>query len=299
MIHFIVNATSGSSAGTKALRVCSDICMSKGLSYSVNLTERKAHAEEHAKNLSAAGEGLIVAIGGDGTFHEVLNGIDPAVTAVGFVPAGSGNDFARAAKLQREPAKAFNDILRGDKKQIDYIQVSNRRCLNVAGTGMDVDVLTAVYGKTNALTYYTSLLACLAKFKPYDVRIKTGGETIEKSCIMVGVCNGVAIGGGITLSPQSEIDDGKLNLIIMEKKDRGLLKILPKFMKGKHMDFPETTHMLIEDAEIVSYGLRGDIPFDESAKKPPIQLDGEIYEDLPFVCNVVKNGLTTFKTSLK
>lgn len=297
MINFIVNVKSGNSAGAKALRICSDICMERKLSYSVHLTGRPGHAEEYAKALSQEGEDLIVAIGGDGTFHEILNGIDPDVTAVGFVPAGSGNDFARAAGLNSKPEKAFEDILRGEKKKIDYIQVSDRRCLNVAGTGMDVDVLTAVYGKNNALTYYASLLARLAKFKPYDVRIRTGGETIEKSCIMVGVCNGVAIGGGIKLSPLSKIDDGMLNLIVMEKKERGLFKILPKFMKGKHMDFPETFHMPVEEVEIINYGVRGDVPFDESAVSPPIQLDGEIYTDLPFKCKIVKSGLTTFITS--
>ena len=292
MINFIVNIKSGRGNGEKALKTCVDICAKNGINFSVNITQHPGHAAEYARQISAKGGDTIAAIGGDGTFHEVLNGVDTEKTAVGFIPAGRGNDFARAAKLKLDTKGAFEDILRGEKKYIDYIQIGEKRCLNVAGTGMDVDVLQAVYGKKSALTYYTSLIACILKFKPYDVRIKIEDKAIEKSCIMVGVCNGTSFGGGITLSPHSKIDDGKLDILIMEKKERSLLKILPKFKKGKHMDFPETNHIVCDEIEIINYGPSGE----ESAARPPIELDGEIYTDLPFNCKVIKSGLTTFTT---
>ena len=290
MINFIVNVKSGRGNGEKAFKICTDICLKKGINFAAHITQRPGHATEYAEKICAAGGDLIVAIGGDGTFHETLNGVDTARAAVGFIPAGRGNDFARAAGLSLNPEKAFADVLRGEKKQIDYIQVGEKRCLNIAGTGMDVDVLQAVYGKTGFLTYYASLLSAITKFKPYDMRIKFNGETVEKSCIMVGICNGTSFGGGIKLSPDSKIDDGKLDLIIMEKKERSLLKILPKFKKGKHMDFPETTHYVVDEVEIVNRGLHGE----ENAVRPPIELDGEIYSELPFNCRVIKGGLTTF-----
>lgn len=294
MINFIVNAKSGKSAGAKALAVCGNMCVSRGIAYSVHATTKQGDAEAYARKLSENGDVEIVAIGGDGTFHEVLNGIDPERATLGFVPAGSGNDFARAARLSSNPEKAFAAILHGEKKYIDYIQVGERRCLNVAGTGMDVDVLEAVYGKNNAITYYTSLVARLMRFKPYDMRIKANGQTIEKSCIMVGVCNGTAFGGGIRLSPFSSLDDGLLNVIIMEKTNRSVFKVLPKFTKGKHMDCPETTHFTCEEIEIVNYGKHGEERGDGSGSLPSIELDGEIYNDIPFNCKVIRKGLKTF-----
>lgn len=290
MINFIVNSQSGKRQGKIALNTCTNICAKKGLTYSVHFTKYVAHAEEIAKELSAQGHKLIVTIGGDGTFHEVLNGIDPAVSTMGFVPAGRGNDFALACGFSKDPSVAFNNILKYDEKNIDYIQVNDRRCLNVAGTGMDVDVLKAVLNK-GGLSYYTSLISCLVKFKPYYCRIKVNGEVIDRKCIMVGVCNGIAIGGGMKLSPESVIDDGKLNIIIMEKKEKALLGIVNKFKKGKHMNLPETTQILTDEIEILNYGLDEQDAFSDIQPKCDIQLDGEIYKDVPFKCKIMKGGL--------
>ncbi len=285
MYNFIVNKGSGKRRGEEFLNRITEFCDSKGIEYAVYPTEAKSHAEKIARELCGQGVGNITAIGGDGTFHEVLNGLtSPEKTTVGFVPAGRGNDFARAAKLSLKPIEAFGDVLRGETKRIDYIRCGDRRCLNVAGTGMDVDVLQAVIDKKNAISYYVSLVKCLLGFKPYHVRITARGETYEKDCIMVGIGNGVAIGGGMLVCPDAKIDDGKLDLMIAEKLDRGLIALIPKFIKGKHDKLPELKHYDIERAEIDTFGR-------------PIQLDGEIYENTSFDCEIVKGGLTTYKVA--
>ena len=110
------------------------------------------------------------------------------------------------------------------------------------------------------------------------------GTTLEVNCIMVGVCNGIAFGGNIRLSPVSEIDDGFLDVIIMQMPEDGkIMKVLPKFVKGKHMDMPITTHIRCKKVEIES--------------DAAVELDGEIYKDLPFNCEVVEKGLTIFTPS--
>lgn len=283
MYHFVVNKTSGKNRGKKYLQKITEYCNDNAIDYTVYETNAKGHATVLTQDLCLHGADNVIAIGGDGTFHEVLNGLlTPDVTAVGFIPAGRGNDFARAAKLSLKPVEAFKDIVRGEKKTIDYIQVGEKRCLNVAGTGMDVDVLQAVIDKKNTISYYISLVRCLMRFKPYRVTIRANGEEYEKNCIMVGVGNGVAIGGGMLVCPAAKIDDGKLDLVVAEKLDRGLLRLIPGFIKGKHDKLPELTHIDAEEIEVDNGG-------------GPIQLDGEIYHDLPLRCKIVKGGLTTFR----
>lgn len=281
MYDFVVNAGSGKNRGGKYLARITEYCDAKGIEYSVHKTEAKGHAERITRELCERSADTVVAIGGDGTFHEVLNGLDTERVRLGFIPAGRGNDFARAAKLESDPVKAFEVILAGKVRNIDYIDCGTRRCLNVAGTGMDVDVLQSVIDKKNAISYYISLVGCLLKFKPYHMRITADGETFERDCIMVGISNGVAIGGGMMCSPDAKIDDGKLDLMIAEKKDRSVLRVLPRFLSGKHEGLPELSHRDVEEVEVDN----GDYP---------IQLDGEIYTGMRLKCKIVKGGLMTF-----
>lgn len=288
MYNFVVNKLSGRNRGENNLNILTAYCNANGIDYSVYETNARGHATKLTQMLCNSGADNVIAIGGDGTFHEVLNGVtDFSAVRIGFIPSGRGNDFARAAALPLKPLDAFADILAGETKTIDYISVGPKRCLNIAGTGMDVDVLRAVADKRNAFTYYTSLVRCLMKFTPYHVEIKAvtpdGEICLVKDCIMVGVCNGTDFGGGMHIAPGASISDGKLDLMIAEKLDRGPIGILSKFVKGKHDKLPEVTHYEITEIDVIG--------------NCPIELDGEIYENIPLRCKVVHNGLVTFKNA--
>ena len=285
MYNFIVNERSGKYRGQKAIRKITEYCNDNKIEYQVYITNAVGHAKKLTEELCMKGETEIIAVGGDGTFHEVLNGIvDFSSVTVGFIPAGRGNDFARSAHLSLDPIEAFEDITKNQIKKIDFIKVGDDlRCLNVAGTGMDVDVLQAVIDKKNAISYYTSLVSCILRYKPYRVKITLNGETYEKDCIMVGICNGGYIGGGMHIGTNAEIDDAKLDICIVEKQKRGLLGVLPSFVKGKHEKLPECIHIDAERIEVDSFG-------------KPIELDGEIYDGRTLTCEIVKGGLRTYKT---
>lgn len=285
MYNFVVNERSGKFRGRKCIKKITDYCNENGIEYQVLITNAVGHAKQLVSDLCDKGADNVIAVGGDGTFHEVLNGIkDFSSITVGFIPAGRGNDFARSAGLSLDPMEAFGAILKGETRRIDYIEIGDLRSLNVAGTGMDVDVLKAVIDKKNAISYYTSLIGCLLNYKPYHVKITLNGETFEKDCIMVGVCNGGYFGGGMKVGANAVIDDGKLDVCIVEKLKRGLMPVLPSFVKGKHARLPECTHVDADEIEIDTFG-------------KPIELDGEIYSDKPFNCKIVKGGLITFKTT--
>lgn len=281
-MDIIANATSGKGKGKKALDAVTMYLDGLNIPYTVHLTERKGHGEELARAASERGEEVIVALGGDGTFHEALNGIDFSVSRLGLIPAGRGNDFAiggKAASL--DPIQAIADIVRGEPRELDYIAVSNRRCMNVGGTGLDVEVLLKTAKSRNKLSYVASLARCLLRFKPYHVSVSANDEQHEYDCIMAGVCNGTQIGAGIKLSPVSKPDDGKLDILIIEKpKGVPTLLVMPGFVKGKHMKKPYVKHIICESVKIET--------------PAPVQLDGEIYYDLDFDAHVVKGGVKTF-----
>lgn len=285
MLNFIVNAHSGRGKGQKTLRKIIDYCFRHKLEYTVHLTSAQGHATRIAKALCENDSSTIIAVGGDGTFHEVLNGIISfEKTTLGFIPSGRGNDFARGLGIPLDTKKALDIIRAGKTRNIDYIMVGDKRCLNVAGTGLDVDVLQRVAGKHGKITYISSLIHCLKNFEPYNVSVTTkDGEKKDFSCIMIGVCNGKQFGGGIKLSPLSKVDDGLMNIVIMSiPKDNKIFRVLGKFLKGKHIDMPFTTHFTAEKIQI------------RTDKPHPIQIDGEIYNDIDFSCTLVKGGIRTF-----
>lgn len=281
MIHFIINRSSGKGRGSKACSAIADYMQKAQIPFAMHFTHARGDGERIAREITTATpRAHLVAVGGDGTFHEVLNGlVDPHESALSFLPAGRGNDFARAAHLEQKVPAALERILHTPPRYIDYIEAGGRRCLNVAGTGLDIDVLERVAGKDGKLRYLTSLVYCLHRFVPYDVEICTDGVTEKLSCILVAVCNGVAFGGGIRLNPLGKIDDGKADVIAMEMpKDGKLMKVLPKFVKGKHMQLPITHHRLCDTVTV-------------RTRDVPVELDGEIYRDRPLDCRIVAGGL--------
>ena len=280
----ITNPGSGSGVGKKTETQLKTYLDAKEIDYEIFETKAKGHARELAASF---GGGTIIAAGGDGTFHEVLNGIDTENCRLGFVPSGRGNDFAATMGLERKPLKALDVILDGTPAEIDYIDAGGGlRCLNVCGTGLDVAVLENVANKKDTkFTYLMSLLYCIMHFTPYELDVQIGDDEIRRfSCIMAGVCNGKQFGGGIKLSPNSSLTSGKLDVIVMELPEKNkIMRALWGFVGGKHLDKPYTHAFECERVKVTS------------SANYPIELDGEIYRDRVLDCRVVKSGLKTFR----
>ncbi len=289
MLNFIVNVKSGKGQGLKNLKKIIDFCYDHKVEYTVHITSAQGHAERIAKTLCEQDSHNIVAVGGDGTFHEVINGVKGYEEVnVGFIPSGRGNDFARKAKLHMDPVKALRDIVRGETFRMDIISVGQRRCLNIAGTGLDVEVLRAVEGKGNKITYLLALIKMLSNFRTVRLDYESNDKSLKgKEYVMIGVCNGAYFGGGLNISPQSDLSDGKLNVCAIALPQNGkLMSALTKFKKGNHIGKEYVTYFSCEQISITS-------PDNFS-----VELDGEIYDNLPFDCRIEKGGLKTFKTSL-
>lgn len=248
MFDIILNPNGGHGASLKALKVVEQCLKDANQDYTIHKTEYAGHAIQLAKELNESSDDLkLIVLGGDGTFNEVLNGLtDLTKVTMGIIPCGSGNDFIKASGHPKKYKEAMDVILQGSTSYVDYIKVGDKRCLNVAGAGMDVDVLTK-YATVKKLkgkaAYYYSLFYTLAHAKFHHMEITiNGGEPLERSVFMIGIGNGQFIGGGLKVCPNAVIDDGKLEVVIInEIKKSKIIAKLPKFLSGKHLacDFTE------------------------------------------------------------
>ena len=287
MLHIIYNPISGKKRAAKNVVEVEKILQARGVEYEVHETCEAHDGERIARDLTGRGETDIVVLGGDGTLHEVLNGlVDPFVCKIGLIPSGTGNDFATCVGLPLDVTKATEIILSGEAKDTDYIQVDDRRCMNVGGIGMDVDVLErCLRGKMRGkLKYFISLVKSVFAFKGYPVTVVIDGKEEKHNALLVDVCNGKVYGGGIPICPKAEVADGKISAMIVDniKGKFALIKALITLMKGKMLEYPKTTYCLCDEVII----------------KPEVacvsQLDGELYPDLKFHAKI-KTGLKFYR----
>lgn len=288
MYDIIVNPLGGKGKSLKALKTAEKIFAERGVEYTVHNTEYAGHATELARELSRKPEAKILVFGGDGSFNEVLNGIENFENVtLGIVPCGTGNDFVRASGHPIKIKEAIDLILKDNVGYIDYIDVGSRRCLNVAGAGMDVDVLlryAAMKAFRGKLKYYASLIDTLIHVKWHKLRLTIDGKTMDKSVFMIGVGNGTCIGGGMPICPDAKVDDGLLSVVIVNEMKKSRIPVeLPGFLSGKHVkkDYTEVYSAKEVTVEVLDDG--------------KIELDGEVIDDKILECKVVHNVLKVYR----
>ena len=289
MFHIIVNPQGGKGKSLKALAKVEQILKDKNVEYQVHKTEYAGHATEISRELSKTPDTKIIMMGGDGSFNEILNGIEnfDNVT-LGIVACGSGNDFIKTSGHPMDVEKAVGIILNGKEEYCDYIQLDDRRCLNVMGGGMDVDVLlnyaTRKHGPAK-VRYYMSLFHVLAHAKFHHLRVTVDdGEPMERHVFMIGVGNGAFFGGGIPICPSADPYDGELSIVVVnEMKKSKILVEIGGFLSAKHVKKPYT--------EVFS-GKKVHLEILDDSK---FETDGEIFDSTDIHCEVVHGKLKVFR----
>ena len=244
----IANPLAGRGRGRHAIPRVSDILKQQGLDFNLVQTEYAGHAVELARLAVAERYQTIVALGGDGTVHEVVNGVcadlgsdpNPAeVVKLGVIPAGSGNDFAYAVGLPPDVPRACLRLANGQTRLVDMGRINGR--FFAYGVGIGFDAVVNVESRKikrlrGVLLYLLSLLKVLVlHHKSYRVDITFDDIHLEQQAMMVSVANGQRYGGMFLVTPDAEVDDGLLDLCIVSPISRlEMLRLVALVIKGSH-----------------------------------------------------------------
>lgn len=211
------------------------------------------HAIELAKQAGEQGYDMVIAMGGDGTVHEVINGImqisEDKRPVLAVVPIGSGNDFGHAIGASRIPTEALVHALDGEASMVDLGLMTDEHGRkeyfdNTLGIGFGA-VVTIRSHKLPLLRgfimYLTSVIqTIILDHNPMSMQIETDDQRWEQSVIYLVLCNGPREGGGFLIAPEAKIDDGILHYAMITNVSRPMmLRIVPEVMKGTHGRFKQ------------------------------------------------------------
>jgi YegS/Rv2252/BmrU family lipid kinase len=257
-------------------------------SYRVLDTRSLEDAREQALEAAAQDE-TVVAIGGDGLVGGLAGALMNTKSALGIVPGGRGNDFARVLGIPSDPKEAARLVVDGEERLVDVADVNGRPFVGIASVGFDSDA-NRLANETKLvkgdLVYLYAGLRTLVEWKPATFDVVVDGEHHSVTGYGLAVANSKAYGGGMYLVPHAELDDGRLD-VMLSGKDSKLhhLTLMPKVFKGTHVDDPYLRWLTGSVIEVSA-----DRPF-------TVYADGDPIGDLPVTVRVSKHSLRVIAPS--
>jgi diacylglycerol kinase (ATP) len=283
------NPASRGGRGARALPAVTERLGQAGVEVEVHRTSSLADARKAACD-AADKVDAVVAMGGDGMVGACAAGLadagPDARAALGVVPAGGGNDVARALGLPHDdPLAAAGLLPRLVRRRIDLARADGRRWLNVAGAGFDAEVNRLANQRLRrapaTLRYVGALLAKLAVEQPARFTLTLDGHAQELAAWMVVVANGRSYGGGMRVAPAARFDDGVLDVVVIGDLGKAaFLATFPKVYSGRHVEHPRVAVHQARRVEL-------------AADRPrTVYADGEYAGELPMVFEVEPAALT-------
>lgn len=250
---FIINPKAGrrKRAAIIAERLKKELAERKAFG-EIHFTARPGHATDLARKAATS---VIVAVGGDGTVNEVANGLIGTSKILGIIPSGSGNDLVKSLGIAADYKSAVETLLTGKTKQIDCASVNceatqsnrivgnftERYFVNGVGIGFDAAVAertTHIHWLSGTPLYLAAVFQMLGKYKSPDFTIKLDATSFSSHNLLIAIGNGICAGGGFYLTPNAHVDDGKLDVCLIDEMSvPRILKLMPQVMKGKHENF--------------------------------------------------------------
>ncbi|MGQ9626895.1 MAG: diacylglycerol/lipid kinase family protein [Anaerolineae bacterium] len=272
-----------------------------GADFVADLTEREGHATELARRALDEGHRTIVAVGGDGTVNEVVNGlvIDngyihiPSDVTLGIIPGGTGSDLVRTIGIPYDHEKACLRLLKDHSRLIDLGVIEYRDAegrprrrlfANAAGMGIDSEIVerlrrgSKLVGGT--LPYLITLFRTLVDYKSKDVRACLDEFEFQKRVSSILVLNGRYLAGGMQAAPEASLDDGLFDILVLEAIGRLDLAInIFRVYRGTHLSHPKVHLYRAREVQI------------ESRQRMLIQADGELVGEAPLTLRVIPKAL--------
>ena len=289
---FLVNPAAENGAAGRRWPELAHEAASLGLQGDTRFSERPGHLTELARE-AAPDADLLVAVGGDGTVNEVVNGIAGLDVELALIPRGTGGDFVRTFGIPRKLDRAVEVALRGRTRAIDLGRGRYRSWAgedeesyfaNIASAGMSGAIAKRTNETSKALggkvSYAWATVAVFSRWRSDEVRVRVDGTEQAGRMHDVIVANGRYLGGGMKMVPEAEPDDGLLDvLLIGDLTKRDLLLTMPKTYRGKHLPHPKATLLRGTTVEI------------DAPEPLPVELDGEQPGTTPVCFEIVPRAL--------
>lgn len=282
----VCNTRSGRGAVARALPEIRDHLRRRGLDFEERHTEYAGHATRITREALESGCRFVVAVGGDGTIHEVVNGMivdDRAVrpdAVLGIVAAGTGSDFIKTFGLPEMPGHAVAHLDGGEAFPIDigkvtYTENGNRATRyfpNIAEVGIGAETVAKAQSLPRWLgptVYFFAFWMVIRGFKPANVKVDLVDRVHEGRMSNLVVANGQFFGGGMKVAPKAAPTDGLLDIQIHSARKREAIAIMPRMYKGEHIPHPD-----IHESKRVRLAIESEVPL-------RVEADGELLGHTP------------------
>lgn len=260
----IANPVSGRGRQNHLVKQVVDYLQEAGITPKLMWTDKRGHAEELASMAVRDEATHIVVLGGDGTIHEVVNGIMSSRTSVdsvilGILPLGTCNDLARELNISRKLSLGIQTLLNGIVRFVDLGKVAERYFITVATLGFDTRVSQYVASGAvpgvfrGTMKYLYGALATLFHYHLVQVHLRSDIDEFEGPIFLAAIANTSSYGGGMKIAPTAMIDDGCLTLCLVRQISHlEVVKLLPRVFSGKHINHPSVSTSIFRKLEITS-----------------------------------------------
>ena len=283
--HLIINPHGGLKSGEHIFKKVKPHFLEANAELNVIKTEYAGHAREIAREISIEGIAGLCSIGGDGTMHELINGLmersDNKMIHIGLITGGTGNSFMHDLNCL-DPIEAVQRILTNQVRKIDIFKAETKERtfygFNIIGWGMptDINLLAEKMRWLGSQRYNIASVLEVLKYKSRLARIEIEGKMIDADFGFVIGCNTIHTGKGMKMAPHAKLDDGLLDLIIVKKAGRiKFLKMFPKIFTGKHIEDP-----IVEYQQVKKFCIYPE-------RKNILNIDGELLGETPVVVEVI------------
>jgi diacylglycerol kinase (ATP) len=263
---FILNPMAGKGSGRKADRLLEALLRGFGMKFKAWHTEAPGHATQLARQATTS---HVVAVGGDGTINEVVNGLAGTDKIMGIIPTGSGNDFIKSIGVPHAMKKALQVLLNGHVRTIDVGRVQTGRSLDgsmkyaparlfVNGVGIGFDAAVArrvseITGLRGTALYLLAVLQTLGRYRAPEFTVRADAERWNRRQLLIAVGNGRCAGGGFYLTPDAKVDDGVLDVTVIEDVPiLTVLRLIPGVMAGKPVKNACVSYKKVNELEVTS-----------------------------------------------
>lgn len=258
-----------------------------GVDHEIRVSSSGEDLERLAREAGSQGTRVVAVLGGDGSVGLAANGVLGTRAALAVLPAGTGDDFASSIGVRRLEAATrllADPIIR----PIDVVRVTagaeTRHYVNVAGAGFDSEVNETANGMTANLgaraMYVAAVLKTLPRFVPAAFHLKADDRSLELHAMLVVIGNGTTYGGGMKVTPHALLDDGEVDICIVEAmRTSAFLRAFPTVFRGAHTKHPRVTMLRAANVKL------------EADRRVNVYADGERVGPLPAVFEVLPGAL--------